>query len=373
MGDPSLHKSENGTILDPSGRVRLGLSFTTAGSCNKAWPIGVVEKTRSDTRPHGLPVGGGTGVAAHPVAQLTEQVTLARSLQQTSHRPRHSRTRTFHTIYDMENHQTEFFGEGNSTSTPDATYHYDGDGRRVKKVAGSEVTIFVYDASGKLVAEYATTIAPVETAQVSYLTQDHLGSPRVVSDKNGAVLDRKDFSAFGEESTSAQRTSNGEYTAADQLRQNYTGYEKDSESKLEFAQARYYNPTHGRFTSVDPLTASATIRNPQTFNRYSYVLNSPYKFSDPLGLIPETTGACGTRCPNSGGYVDGSAIRGEDGSFGANLIKRIYQREITIYTVVHSEADGRQATITITKVVDRILDEQTGRVLESANPQVTAI
>jgi len=39
-----------------------------------------------------------------------------------------------------------------------------------------------------------------------------------------------------------------------------------------------------RWTSVDPLTASATIRNPQTFNRYTYALNSPYKFTDPLGL-----------------------------------------------------------------------------------------
>ncbi|MCV4932313.1 hypothetical protein OFC23_27955, partial [Escherichia coli] len=45
-----------------------------------------------------------------------------------------------------------------------------------------------------------------------------------------------------------------------------------------------------RWTSVDPLTASATIRNPQTFNRYTYSLNSPYKFTDPLGLIPSSTG-----------------------------------------------------------------------------------
>ena len=39
----------------------------------------------------------------------------------------------------------------------------------------------------------------------------------------------------------------------------------------------YSNPTHGRFTSVDPLTASATIRNPQTLNRYSYALNSSHR------------------------------------------------------------------------------------------------
>ncbi|MBK8147629.1 MAG: hypothetical protein IPK58_05300 [Acidobacteria bacterium] len=52
------------------------------------------------------------------------------------------------------------------------------------------------------------------------------------------------------------------------MRQDYTGYQKDNESGLEYAQARYYNTAHGRFTSVDPLTASATIRDPQSFNRY---------------------------------------------------------------------------------------------------------
>jgi hypothetical protein len=48
--------------------------------------------------------------------------------------------------------------------------------------------------------------------------------------------------------------------------------------------------------SIDPLTASATIRNPQTFNRYSYALNSPYKFTDPLGLIAQQAVANGGCC-----------------------------------------------------------------------------
>ncbi len=54
------------------------------------------------------------------------------------------------------------------------------------------------------------------------------------------------------------------------------------------------------------LTASATIKNPQTFNRYSYVLNSPYKFADPLGLISQSTGACGGWCNNSDSTSFGS-------------------------------------------------------------------
>ncbi len=188
--------------------------------------------------------------------------------------------------YDAENHQTEYFDSSNSGSTPDATYYYDGEGRRVKKISSTETTVFVYDGGGQMIAEYSSAFAT--TPQVSYLTQDHLGSPRVITNETGAVTTRKDYAAFGDEVVSAQRVSgssgNGYDTAT--TRKDYTGYEKDTESGLEFAQARYYNPTHGRFTSVDPLMASANVRNPQTLNRYSYVLNSPYKFSDPLGLLP---------------------------------------------------------------------------------------
>lgn len=206
--------------------------------------------------------------------------------------------------YDAESHQKEFFSASNQTSAPDGAYHYDGEGRRVKKVVGIEVTIFVYNASGKLAAEYSTTVAPIEQAKVRYLTSDHLGSPRVITDQNGAVTSRKDFTAFGEEVTSSQRVgggTNGNGYDPPNVRQDYTGYEKDNESGLEFAKARYYNTGHGRFTSVDPLTASAAIKNPQTFNRYSYVLNSPFEFTDPLGLMPGGCGADRSSCEGGGG------------------------------------------------------------------------
>ncbi|HUR98219.1 MAG TPA: RHS repeat-associated core domain-containing protein [Pyrinomonadaceae bacterium] len=206
--------------------------------------------------------------------------------------------------YDGESHQKEFFSASNQTATPDATYQYDGEGRRVRKVVGNEVTIFVYDASGQLAAEYSTTVTPIQQAKVSYLTTDHLGSPRVITDQYGRVSSRKDFTAFGDEIATPQRVGglNGNGYDPPNVRQDYTGYQKDGESSLEFAQARYYNTGHGRFTSADPMTASATIRDPQTLNRYSYALNSPYKFTDPLGLIA-TDPDCRTR---SGGCVGGS-------------------------------------------------------------------
>ena len=157
-------------------------------------------------------------------------------------------------------------------------------------------------------AEYSTDLAA--TPRTSYLTTDHLGSPGVVTDQLGTVVSRHDYTGFGKDiaetlgATTGGRTSAHGYGATDELRKQYTGYERDEESGLEFAQARYYNGDHGRFTSTDPLTASADIKNPQTFNRYSYVLNSPYKYVDPLGLISSSTGACGQWCQgNDGGAV----------------------------------------------------------------------
>jgi RHS repeat-associated protein len=74
------------------------------------------------------------------------------------------------------------------------------------------------------------------------------------------------------------------FVVSDGVRQKFTGYERDSESGLDFAKSRYYSSNQGRFTSVDPLMPSAILVNPQTFNRYSYVTNSPVNLIDPSGL-----------------------------------------------------------------------------------------
>jgi RHS repeat-associated protein len=231
-------------------------------------------------------------------------------------------------FYDAENHQKEVKDQYGNTI---GQYLYDGEGKRVKKISLQEVTVFVYNANSQLAAEYSTQT--VSQPQVSYLTADHLSSPRVITDAEGKVKSRKDYTAFGETTQTAQRTANLGYEPPN-VRQGYTGYEKDVESGLEFAQARYYNATHGRFTSVDPLTASVATKNPQTFNRYSYVLNSPYKYTDPLGLIPEPKGVPildGGRCAKRDGKcipgplvdlpgVDLLGLDGKNNEIGATLL-----------------------------------------------------
>jgi RHS repeat-associated protein len=160
---------------------------------------------------------------------------------------------------------------------------YDGSGKRIKKVTNLETTIFVYSGS-KLIAEYSTQLATNPTT--SYTVTDMLGSPRVITDANGQVISRRDFMAFGEEIANnvGGRTSANKYGQTDSVRQRFTGYQKDDETGLDFAEARYYNDAHGRFTAVDPLLASGQSSDPQTFNRYVYAMNRPLILTDPTGL-----------------------------------------------------------------------------------------
>lgn len=180
-------------------------------------------------------------------------------------------------------------------------YFYDGDGKRVKKVIpNGETTIFVYDAFGKMVAEYSTVVASQQNAKVSYLTSDNLGSPRINTDQNGGVTARHDYHSFGGE---IARASYG----GDSVRKKFTGYERDIESELDFAQARYHDYDLGRFQTPDPLMASAQRINPQTLNRYSYVINNPLRFTDSSGLVMDT---CPPVCPSFLVVPDKGQLRG---------------------------------------------------------------
>ncbi len=79
-------------------------------------------------------------------------------------------------------------------------------------------------------------------------------------------------------------------SSEDDIRQKFTGYQKDNETNLDFAEARMYANNFGRFTAVDPLSASGKSSDPQSFNRYIYVMNNPMTFVDPEGLCAAPSG-----------------------------------------------------------------------------------
>jgi RHS repeat-associated protein len=126
------------------------------------------------------------------------------------------------------------------------------------------------------------------TAEVKWMVADQLGTPRMVVDKSGSLagVTRHDYLPFGEEIAAGTggRTTQQGYSQFDGVRQKWVGYERDGETGLDYAQARYYGSTMGRFTSVDPVMMTEDrLYDPQQINLYAYCRNNPLAFIDPTG------------------------------------------------------------------------------------------
>jgi RHS repeat-associated protein len=110
--------------------------------------------------------------------------------------------------------------------------------------------------------------------KVTFYHPDHLGSTHAVTDAQGQLVSVTEYRPFGAvaRATGPTRPAHG-----------YTGQRADASTGLLFYNARYYDPTLGRFIQPDAIIQSNS--DPQTLNRYSYVRNNPVKFSDPSGRI----------------------------------------------------------------------------------------
>jgi RHS repeat-associated protein len=200
------------------------------------------------------------------------------------------------------------------------------------------------------------TVTETSEADVNWLVADHLGTPRMIADKTGSLANvkRHDYLPFGEEVGAGVggRTEAQGYRS-DNLRHRYTTYERDFETGLDYAQARYYGSTQGRFTSPDPYIIMfemekgrdekerrqfflAYISQPQIWNKYTYALNNPLKYTHPDGLRPLTK-EDERRLDRLGDeYV--KAYRAGD----AELMNAIGGAIIEILDAIHAVPDGAQ-------------------------------
>lgn len=104
---------------------------------------------------------------------------------------------------------------------------------------------------------------------VRYQHTDTLGSVMMETNASGQMIgSRHQYQPFGQ-GLNGQKTGLG-----------YTGHLEDTALGLTYMQQRYYDPVIGRFYSNDPVGFTG---EPDTFNRYSYVANNPYKYTDPTG------------------------------------------------------------------------------------------
>ena len=110
---------------------------------------------------------------------------------------------------------------------------------------------------------------------------DHLGTPRLVTNAAGQRVAAHDFYAFGTE------IANSSVENPEELLK-FTGHERDplvsDVNGITYIHARYYSTGMGRFLSLDPnLDIREASREPQLWNRYAYVTNSPLRYIDDNG------------------------------------------------------------------------------------------
>jgi RHS repeat-associated protein len=176
-------------------------------------------------------------------------------------------------------------------TTPFATYEYDEDGRRIKKVVNSEVTNYIYDGDGLNVlyetngnntlvrsyiySESGELLAMKKGNQTYYYHTNAHGDVIALTNQQGVEVASYSYDSWGN-ITSEQEN--------DEVKDNpfrYAGYQYNKETGLYYLMARYYQANHGVFLSSDPDPGDDD--DTLTQNGFSYANNNPVMFIDPDG------------------------------------------------------------------------------------------
>ena len=139
-----------------------------------------------------------------------------------------------------------------------------------QRTASGVTTTYHYVASPDGLA--AVYVKKNGTTTAYYVETDHLGSIVRAYDYIGNIKFSAAYDAWGNQTVS---------TNAIGLTRGYTGHEHWNQFGLIDMNGRFYDPLLGRFLSPDPYVQN--LGNPQNYNRYSYCLNNPLKYTDPSG------------------------------------------------------------------------------------------
>ncbi|PES31210.1 RHS repeat domain-containing protein [Bacillus cereus] len=174
-----------------------------------------------------------------------------------------------------------------------ATYKYDEDNRRIEKSVNGQVTRYFYDGdsinplyetdgSGNVLRQYVystsgTRLAMKSKGQTLYYHYNPRGDVIAMTDQNKEVVATYEYDSWGN-----VLKSDAKGIAADNPF-GYAGYMYDKEIGMYYLIARYYNPEHGVFLSVDPDPGDED--DPITMNGYTYADNNPVMNIDPDGHL----------------------------------------------------------------------------------------
>ena len=302
---PSL---DQGFAYDELGRL-TGITASTA-----SWSIGYDAN------------GNRTGVTLNGTASTYTTATTSNRISSITNPARsfgydaagNTTADTYTATYDLAGRMATLVKAGTTT-----TYSVDGMGRRVRKFASTGATstiIFVYDQNGQLLGEYSNTGAtlreyvwlgatPVAVFTpdtvaanpplVYYIHTDHLGTPRLVVDKNNQQRWSWIADPFGTAAANNNPLSLGVFT----FNLRFPGQYADSESGLFYNYFRDYDASTGRYAQSDPIGLAGGV------NTYAYVGGNPLTGIDSRGLFMTSVDAACLQDPMFCAEIMGQMVK----------------------------------------------------------------
>ncbi|MEV6667608.1 RHS repeat-associated core domain-containing protein [Streptomyces nigra] len=261
--------------------------------------------------------------------------------------------------YDEQGNTTKRYGPTGTQQT----LTWDIEGELTRLTEGTKTTDYLYDANGDLLIRrgpgktvlylagqelHYDTGAKKFTAQryypagdatairtetgLSWMVDDHHGTASMAVDATTQAITRRYTKPFGETrgATPAWPDDKG-----------FLGKPTDADTGLTHVSAREYDPTTGRFLSVDPVLAPD---DHESLNGYAYANNTPVTLSDPTGLKP--AGLCERTCSDGhGGTYRDYVTMSADGEW------KQYSTQNSTQTFYYKTANGSVGTGTMTITV----------------------
>ncbi|MBI4645789.1 MAG: hypothetical protein HY738_04095 [Bacteroidia bacterium] len=175
---------------------------------------------------------------------------------------------------DNERRKTELYQNNNWEKTK----YYSANYEKIITPSGEKQVHYISASSG-LIAVY---IINNGQGAMYYISTDYLGSILALTDESGAVVEKRSYDAWGRPRSATEWSITSLNPGQNYLiDRGFTGHEHIHEFGLINMNGRIYDPLLGRFLSPDNFVQLPDYT--QTFNRYSYALNNPLKYTDPDG------------------------------------------------------------------------------------------
>ena len=233
-------------------------------------------------------------------------------------------------------HAYTYDAEGNilTVDSSGVQYIYDALNRRIRAQSSASTYEYLYDYAGRRTSSWLNPSSGNpgtgnegriywDGQQIAYRAwdgttyfdqQNYLGTESLRTNDAGAVVSTYPLLPWGDGSSA---TYSG--TGANQDNAAFAGLDADINSAgapmSDHAQFRNYSFYQGRWMSPDPYDGSYDFTNPQSFNRYAYVLNNPLSYTDTSGECAEITAGI-TQGPNT---ASGQALISIAAAYGANV------------------------------------------------------